>query len=65
MSAIIIKADAKSSKILKELAKKLGAEVTSLKDAQYEDVILGAMMDAAKTGEDVSRERVFEKLAKK
>ncbi len=37
MGAIIIKADKVSSKILKQLAKKLRASVTSFKDDQYEE----------------------------
>lgn len=55
MSAIIIKADEKSNKILKELAKQLGANVVSLKDNQYEDFLLGTIIDSEKTGKDASR----------
>ena len=65
MSALIIQGDSKSNKILKALAKKLGANVMSMKDEQYEDFLLGAVMDAQKTGEEVSREEVFKKLNKK
>jgi hypothetical protein len=65
MSAIIIKADDKSNKILKELAKRLGANVVSLKDNQYEDFLLGTIIDSEKTGIDASREEVFQKLKKK
>ena len=45
MSAIVIKADNQSSRILKELAKKLGANVLNIKDDQYEDLSLGFLMD--------------------
>jgi S-adenosylmethionine/arginine decarboxylase-like enzyme len=38
MSAIVIKADNQSNKILKELAKKLGANVLNINDDQYEDL---------------------------
>lgn len=38
MSAIVIKADNRSNKILKELAKKLGANVLNINDDQYEDL---------------------------
>lgn len=62
MGAIIIRADNQSSKILKELAERLGASVTNLKDEQYEDFILGTLMDSAKTGKTVSREAIFKKL---
>jgi hypothetical protein len=41
MGAIIIRADQKSSKLLKELAVQLGAVVTNVKDEHYEDFMLG------------------------
>ena len=62
MGAIIIRADQKSSKILKELAMQLGAVVTNLKDEQYEDFMLGTLIDSEKTGEIVSRKEIFKKL---
>ena len=62
MGAIIIRADQKSNKLLKELAVQLGAVVTNLKDEQYEDFMLGTLMDSEKTGEIVSREEIFKKL---
>lgn len=65
MSAIIIKADEKSNKILMELAKRLGANVHSLKDSQYEDFVLGSMLLSEKSNVDVSREEVFKKFKKK
>ena len=65
MGAIIIRADQKSSKLLKELAVQLGAVVTNVKDEQYEDFMLGTMMDSEKTGEIVSREEIFKKLKEK
>jgi N-acetylglucosamine kinase-like BadF-type ATPase len=65
MSAIIIKGDEKSNKILKELAKQLGADVVSLKDNQYEDFLLGTIIDSEKTGKDATRDEVFQKLKKK
>jgi hypothetical protein len=62
MGAIIIRADQKSSKLLKELAVQLGAVVTNVKDEYYEDFMLGTLMDSEKTGEIVSREEIFKKL---
>ena len=62
MSAIIVKADSKSSKLLKELAKRLGASVLSIDDSQYEDIALGAEMDKVKTGITVSREEIMKSL---
>ena len=65
MSAIVIKTDNQNSKILKELAKKLGADVLNINEAQYEDLALGVLMDRTKTGETVSRESIMKKLDKK
>ena len=62
MSAIVIKADNQSSRILKELAKKLGANVLNIKDDQYEDLSLGFLMDKVKTGKTVSRTTIMKKL---
>jgi hypothetical protein len=64
MGAILIKADSQSNKILLELAKKLGADVLSLKDKQFEDFALGSLMDTVKTNENVSRESIMKKLKK-
>ena len=36
--------------------------VTNLKHEQYEDFMLGTLMDSEKTGEIVSREEIFKKL---
>jgi len=62
MGAIIIKADSQSSKILKELAEKLGGDVTIISEEQYEDVLLGTLMQKEKTGKNASRDVVFKKL---
>jgi hypothetical protein len=65
MSAFIIKADDKNTRILKQLAKQLGANVVSLKDNQFEDFLLGTIIEADKTGKDASSEEVFQKLKRK
>ena len=65
MGAIIIKTDPRSSKILKDLAEQLGASVADIKDEQYEDFLLGALMDSEKTGKTVSRKLIFKKLKSK
>jgi hypothetical protein len=62
MGAIIIKADKKSNKLLSYLAKKLGGNVLSLADDQYEDFALGSLMDSVKTGKSVRRESIMAKL---
>ena len=65
MSGIIIHADSQSLKLLKALAEKMGAKVTSLNEAQLEDFALGKLMDRSKTGEVISREAIFTQLDKK
>jgi hypothetical protein len=62
MGAILIKADKKSNKILFDLAKKLGANVFSVRDEQFEDFALGTLMDHVKTGENVDRDVIIKKL---
>lgn len=64
MGAILIKADSKSNKILSSLAKKLGADVLTIRDEQFEDLALGSLMDAVKTNENVSRDEIMKKLKK-
>jgi predicted transcriptional regulator len=64
MSAIIIRADNQGNKILSELAKKLGADVLTLNDQQFEDIALGTLMENQKTGQTVTREEIFRKLKK-
>ncbi|MBK6859568.1 MAG: hypothetical protein IPK91_10135 [Saprospiraceae bacterium] len=65
MSTIMIKTDKQSSKILSELAKKLGANVIDIKDAQFEDFMLGNLMDSVKTGKNVYRNVIFKTLKSK
>ena len=65
MSAIVIKADNQNTKILKELAKKLGANVLNINEEQYEDLALGLLMEKSKTGETVTRDSIMKKLDKK
>ena len=62
MGAKIIKADTKSNKILSDLAKKLGANVLSVKDEQFEDFALGTLMNTVKTNENISRDLIIKKL---
>jgi hypothetical protein len=62
MSTIIIKTDKKSSKILAELARKLGGNVFDIKDNQFEELMLGNLMDKVKTGKTVSKESILKKL---
>jgi hypothetical protein len=62
MSALIIKADSKSNKILSDLTKKLGGNVLHIKDEQFEDFALGTLMNKVKTQETVGRKEIIKKL---
>ena len=62
MGAILIKVDKKSNKLLTDLAKKLGRNVISIADDQYEDFAIGSAMDSIKTGITVERESIIMKL---
>jgi hypothetical protein len=64
MEAIIIKSDNKSNQILFDLAKKLGANVMPVSSEQYEDFVLGSLMDKVKTGKNVSKNTILKKLRK-
>jgi len=65
MSAILIKADSKVNKEIYKLAKKLGGDVYSLKEEQFEDFALGVLMDKVKTNQLVSKEEILKKLKTK
>jgi hypothetical protein len=62
MSAIVIKADNQNTKIIKALAKRLGADVMNINEDQYEDLALGILMDKVKTGETINRDVIMNKL---
>jgi hypothetical protein len=65
MSTLLINTDPANSKLLLDLAKKLGAEVLSIKKNQYEDIILGNQMDKIKTNELVSKNEILSQLKSK
>ena len=62
MGAIVVKSDAKSLKLIMEIAKRMGGEVTKLDNDQLEDFTFGEMMKEAKTGKTVSRDSIMQKL---
>lgn len=62
MGAIVVKSDAKSLKLIMEIAKRMGGEVAKLDNEQLEDFTFGEMMKEAKTGKTVSRESIMQKL---
>jgi len=65
MRALVIKANNQNQKILKKLAEHLGAEVTLIKEEQYEDFLFGKIMHLEKTGKMVSRKKIIKKLYSK
>ena len=65
MSIILIEADAQSSKILSSLAKRLGGKVVGLTRQQYEDFLLGELMEKSKTKRSVTRSAVMKELKNK
>jgi|APGre2960657468_1045069.scaffolds.fasta_scaffold525895_1 hypothetical protein len=65
MSTLLINTDPANSKLLLDLAKKLGAEVLSIKKDQYEDIILGNQMDKIKTNDLVSKNEILSQLKSK
>jgi hypothetical protein len=65
MSAILIKANKENNKILADLAKKLGGNVIDLNENQFEDLMLGRLMDSVKTGKTVSKSTILKKLRSK
>ncbi|MFN0049087.1 MAG: hypothetical protein ACKVOU_08205 [Cytophagales bacterium] len=62
MSTLLINTDKQSSKILSQLAKKLGGNVIDVKEEQYEDLVLGMLIEQVKTGVTVSKETILKKL---
>lgn len=62
MDALLIKTDAKTNKIMRTIAKSLGAAVYSVNESQYEDLVLGEMMDKKKTGTLIDRNEIFKTL---
>lgn len=62
MSTFLINSDSSNTKLFLELAKKLGANVVSINDEQYEDLLLGNEMDKIKTNELVSKDDILKKL---
>ena len=66
MAAIIIKSNSEDNlRLLIELAKKLGEDVTKLSEEQIEDISLGNLMKKARTGKNVSKETIMRQLRSK
>ena len=65
MSTILIKTDTKNIKLQEQLALQLGGDVIKLSDTQFEDLMLGALMNSVKTGKIVSKNSILKKLKNK
>jgi ribosomal protein L19E len=63
MGAVVIKIDAKNNRLIASLVKELGGKVISFDDEQYEDLVLGKLMEKEKTNELVSRDSIMKKLS--
>lgn len=64
MGAVVIKIDKKNNRLISKLAKELGGNVISIDDEQYEDLVLGKLMEQEKTNDLVSRDEIIAKLRK-
>ena len=65
MSVIVIEPNNDSNlHLLVELAKKLGSKVATLEKEEAEDYALLSIMKKERTGKDVSRETIMNKLKK-
>jgi len=63
MASLIIQSDNSDNlKLIAQLAKKLGINVSDVTDEQSEDLALGSIMTKAKTSQSVSRESIMKKL---
>lgn len=65
MATIIIQTESKSTtKLMLDLAKKLGEKASVLRKDIEEDLIFGSMMEKAKTNKLVSKESILNSLMK-
>jgi hypothetical protein len=61
MEAIIVHGtDKKNTRLIIELARQLGGKVSGLSKEQFEDIMLGNIMDKVKTGQEVSKSAILE-----
>lgn len=64
MSTLVIQSKSKNNlKLIGELAKKIGEDVTYLSKEQVEDLAFGTYMNKVRTGKKVSSETIMKKLA--
>ncbi len=64
MAALIIETtNSKNLKLIAELAKRLGSNVKTISIEDMEDLVFGEMIHKAKSGELISKEELFNKLA--
>ncbi len=66
MQGLIIRSSSKENiMLLSSLAKKMGEAVKSLNTNEMEEIYLGQLMNKVKTGKNVSRATVLQKLRSK
>lgn len=64
MGTLVIQSKSKNNlKLISELAKKIGEDVTYLSKEQVEDLAFGTYMNKVRTGKKVSHETIMKKLA--
>ena len=63
MEAIIVHIrNKRNTQFIIELAKRLGGSVKELSKEQYYDIMMGELMNKIKTGEEISKMTILEKL---
>ncbi|MBK8549595.1 MAG: hypothetical protein IPL53_00510 [Ignavibacteria bacterium] len=62
MSSILFKVDSKTYKEIFKLKKKPRDEVFTLKVEEFEDFVLGSLMEKLKTNETVPKTQIIKKL---
>ena len=63
METIVIQSKSKSNvALIVELVKKIGDKAKLLTEEQAEDIALGLLMKNIRTGENVSRDEIMQKL---
>lgn len=64
MEAIIVHGtNKKNTRLIIDLVKRLGGSVSCLSKEQYEDILMGELMNNIKTGKEVSKTSIMEKLS--
>ena len=62
MNSLLINIEDNNYKLISELTQKLGGKVIKLSSSQYEDFVLGSIMQKEKTGKNVSKSTILKKI---